>query len=161
MSELYTVIRDKKEKSGYWQFNKSLKCNGTIDKTLLTGDYTLLNYEHIFTIERKASTGELSGNLTTRRFENELKRMAVLPHSFLLLEFDLKDICNFPLNSGIPKPIWRKLRVSAGYLLKRLVEIQCTYPNIQIIFAGNRENAQKIALQIFKEMAGRYAEKIN
>lgn len=155
----YTILRDTQEKANYWNFNKSINCNGVVDKSLKTGDYTLENFEDIFSIERKASTGELSGNLTTKRFENELKRGSKLKHFYLVLEFSLADLMRFPYGSTIPKCIWKKLRVTPQYLLKRLIELQTQY-NCQVIFAGDADNAKVIAKAIFKRMAEMYPDKV-
>lgn len=151
----FLIIRDTQEKANIWNFNKSKYCDGVIDESLETGDYTLRGLENIFTIERKASTGELAGNLYTRRFENELKRGRKLKRFYLILEFSLADMLSFPYNSGIPKRIWPKLRTNASGLLKRLIELEHKY-NIHVVFAGNNDNAREIAKIIFKEMWLKY-----
>jgi len=92
----YTIIRDNQEKSNYWTFNANKYCDGTICEHLVTGDYTIRGLEDKFTIERKANTGEFSGNITKARFERELSRMDKLDHSFLILEFTLEDMYSFP-----------------------------------------------------------------
>lgn len=155
----YTVIVDNREKSGLWRFKSSEHCAGEIEGTLRTGDYTLNGLESVFSIERKASTGEFSGNITTKRFENELKRAAKMDHFYILLEFSLHDIINFPYGSSIPPSVWKKLRVTPNYLLKRIAEIETTY-GVHIVFCGNKENAQSYATVLFKRMAQLYPDKI-
>lgn len=153
----YTIIRDSREKSGYWHFNESTSCTGTVEGTLKTGDYCIEGFEDIFTIERKASTGELSGNITQKRFENELKRMDKLKHAYIICEFTLDDVLRFPYNSTIPSYVWPKLRVTSSYILKRIVEIETTY-NVHFVFAGN--NSKEVAKAIFRRMAEMYAERL-
>lgn len=155
----YTIIRDTQEKSGYWKFNKSINCNGVMDESLDTGDYCVAGMQDTFSIERKASTGELSSNLTTKRFENELKRGNKLKHFYLVLEFSLADLMRFPYGSTIPKRIWPRLRVTPQFLLKRLIELQTKY-NVQVIFAGDSDNAKVIAKAIFRRMVELYPDKV-
>lgn len=147
----YRVLRDTQEKKNYWDFEESEKCLGTVwaDKGLTTGDYTLEGMENIFTIERKYSTGEFSGNISQARFERELCRMDKLPHSFLIFEFTLDDVYAFPSRSSIPSKKWYKLKVSANYILKRLIEIETNH-KCKVIFAGNK--GAEIATTIFKRM---------
>lgn len=149
----YMAIRDVQEKSGVWSFAKSDICLGTTERALKTGDYTIEGLEDIFTIERKASTGEISGNITEKRFENELNRMDAMTHSFLICEFTLEDIFSFPFNSGIPSRFWPKLKVTSNYIVKRLVEIETDH-KVKIIFAGKR--GPEYAEAIFKRMMKLY-----
>ena len=159
-NQLPYVIRDVQEKKNVWQFNKSTSFAGTIEKSLKTGDYVLENYEKIFSIERKASTGELSGNLTTKRFENELKRGEDLRHFFIICEFSLAQILQFPYGSTIPQKFWKRLRVTPKYLLKRIIELECRY-KVKFIFANDAETAKETARAIMKEMIKLYGTEVN
>mgnify|MGYP003403613170 CR=1 FL=1 len=114
-----------------------------------TGDYSLDGYSHIFTVDRKASVSELAGNLTQKRFKNELERMAKIPHSFLLLEFSFDDILRFPYGSDIPRKRWRYLKVKAPFIISSLSTISIHY-GVQVIYAGNRDNARDILMGLFK-----------
>ncbi len=153
----FTVLRDNKEKSAYWQFNSSTSCAGTISSSLPTGDYTIQGLELVFTIERKASTGELANNLPTKRFERELQRMELFSHAYIVCEFTMKDLCNFPYNSGIPRKIWPRLRVTSTYMLKKVVELESKY-KVKFIFAG--DNGKDVAKAIFKRMLEMYKDQI-
>lgn len=53
-----------------------------------TGDYSLLGFESVIAIERKASLTELVGNLSTgrERFERELQRAAGLEYFYVIVE---------------------------------------------------------------------------
>lgn len=132
----FTVVRDTREKDafGYW-FPEDDQCDGTIEKKLDTGDYSLLGYENLICIERKRTTGELAGNVTEARFERELERMASFKYRFVVCEFSLEDVRYFPQGSGIPKDKWPKLRVTAKFLMRRIVDIQMA--NIGVVFLGS------------------------
>lgn len=152
----YTVIRDKKEKSDYWDFPETSFCKGTVWQSMKTGDYTLDGIENIFTIERKGNTGEFAQNITEPRFSRELIRMDQIPQAYLILEFTWDDIETFPHNSGIPSKFWPKLRVGSKFIRKRLIEIMSDY-NVQVILAGSR--GPEIAQEIFRRMSEVYGEK--
>lgn len=150
----YSVIRDTQEKKNYWDFPFSSLCNGTISKSLPTGDYTLVGYEDILSIERKQSTGEFATNINEARFFRELDRLEEFAHPFLILEFDYDDVLSFPANSGIPKKFWPKLKVTPNFMVKKLTEIDLNY-KVKIIFAG-QGRGQERAECIFKYMVQKY-----
>jgi hypothetical protein len=151
------ILRDVQEKANFWTFSKSKYCDGTVEKHLVTGDYTIDQMSHIFSIERKATTGELAGNVFTKQFENELKRGNKLRHFFVICTFSLKDVLNFPYDSGIPRGIWPKLKVTSQALLKKIIEFECQY-NVRFIFANDNETAKEVARSIFKRMIELYNE---
>jgi hypothetical protein len=150
----YTVLRDTREQQG-WTFAESQYCEGTVDATLATGDYTLLGYEKFLTIERKGSSGEFARNVVEKRFERELERMEACPHSFMVLEFTMDDLIGFPKNSGIPVHLWPKLRMSSFFLIKRFMEFQFQYKT-RIILAG--KHGKDIASSIFKRTVEHYVK---
>lgn len=144
----YTVIRDTREQENQgWSWNVSQYCAGTVDDKLDTGDYTLKGYEKMLTIERKGSVSEWAKNINESRVERELERMKDIPYSFVLLEFTMKDIINYPIGSDIPKRLWPKLRFKGPYMLKRTVEFMIRY-NTKIIFCGG--SGKEVASSIFK-----------
>lgn len=148
----YTVIKDTREQLG-WNFEETSNCGGTIVKGLKTGDYTICGLEDILTIERKGTTGEFAQNIIQRRFEQELKRLDNFKHPFMILEFNVADIMQFPKNSGIPPKVWNKLRISPWFILKRLIDFQLNHKT-RIILAG--EYGREVAASIFKRMAEMY-----
>jgi hypothetical protein len=156
MNKKFVIIKDTREKQS-WQFNKTQYCAGMEIDTLTTGDFTIRGLENILSLERKASTSEIATNLFEKRFYNELKRGQQLKYFFIVCEFTLEDVINFPYNSTIPNRFWKKLRMNSGLMLKKLLEIEIKY-NAKIIFAG--KHGQKVALAILKQMAELYAEKI-
>lgn len=151
----YKIIRDNREKVGYWNFISSKYCSGTIDGTLSTGDYSIEGMEEIFSIERKKTTGELAGNVLTKQFVNELKRGNKLKYFFVLCEFSMQDILQFPYNSGIPNNVWNKLKITNYLILKKIIEFETLY-NVRFLFVDNKENAKEVAKAIFKRMLELY-----
>lgn len=149
----YTIIKDSREQRG-WLFEPGDKCMGMEVGTLSTGDYSIKGLENILTIERKGSTGEFATNINEDRFFRELKRMDNFQFSFLILEFTMEDIFNFPINSGIPSKVWPKLKVSSSFLLKRFLQIVNNEWGIAVILAGNK--GEEVATAIFKQVLDIY-----
>ncbi len=134
--------REKKQGNGWFFDNMEIK-------TMKTGDYTLAGYEDSFVIERKCSTGEVAKNIVEERFVRELERMENFKWPFIILEFDMVDLTHFPENSGIPKDMWPKLRINAGFILKKICEYQIKYKT-KILFAS--KYGKQFAEQIFREI---------
>lgn len=163
----YTLIVDTREREP-WDFNMYESCRGSLLYKLDEGDYTtdeLLVLEEetgrkILRIERKATTNEIASNLGKywKRFTNELKRLEEYEHKYLILEFTLANLLEFPRNSGIPRKLWRRVRMNGGFMQKRLEKIEEDY-GVEVIFAGDTagamDTAEKIILEIhnanFKE----------
>ena len=148
----YTVIKDTREKDGYF-FKPYDRCDGMVVETMKTGDYTIKGCEDIICIERKASTAEIATNLGRKKkpFQNEMERMKDFRFSFLVCEFDMDDIINFPENSGIPKAQQSKVKVTGRYMLQSLLEFQMWYET-KILFSGNKHNAFLVTNSIFKRI---------
>lgn len=145
----YTIIRDTREKEGEgWTWRVSQNCAGTITKALKTGDYTLSGYEDVLAIERKGSIAEWAVNIHQQRFVRELARLQEIRFPFLLLEFAVDDVLQYPVGSTIPKRLWSKLRFKGPYLLKKTIEYQMQYSNIKFIYCGN--HGKDMASSIFK-----------
>lgn len=144
----FTVIKDTREQQG-WFFDPDQEtgCLGTTVQGLPTGDYSLAGYESVFTIERKASTGEFSQNVVQQRFENELKRLSVMPHPYVFLEFSAFDISVFPATSRIPKSRWKYLRITSDFLWKRFIEMSGDH-NVPLVLVG--DCGPHLAMVLFK-----------
>lgn len=151
----YTIIVDTREQYAY-EFGYHTTSREKLD----TGDYSIKGLEDIVTIERKQSVSEIANNITTPRFTNELERMRPIAHKFLLCEFNLEDIFQFPVGSDIPKRLWEKLRVSNNYILKFLIEKVMLEYEVQVIFAGDSTNGEKIASRILNKIYAKYQEKL-
>lgn len=141
------IIQDTREQYP-WDF--SFYEVDTVVRKLDTGDYSLEGEENNICIERKRSTGELSQNLGSKRatFERELERMTFIRDRYLILEFSIQDLLDFPKNSGIPKKTLPYIRMNAQYMIKLLDQYQDKY-GIEIIYANNRDNAQSLVMDIF------------
>ena len=111
----------------------------------------LANFE--VCIERKGCIEELAINLGQKKyaFLNEIERMAEFPHKFLVLEFNLSDLIDFPDNSRIPEKNKAKLKITGKYMLKCLMEFQL-YQGIHILFCGNKRNGFLTVSSIFKRI---------
>jgi len=152
----FTVIKDTREQKGYY-FGKTDrgKCNGMIEEKLDTGDYSLVGFEDKICVERKASVEEIATNLGQKKhaFIREMERMSVFPHRFIVLEFDLQDVLDFPnhKDSRIPEAKRKSTRMSSSYIMKCLAEFQTIY-GINILFCGNKHNAFLAVTSIFKRI---------
>lgn len=147
----YTVIQDtrEKERPGKWHFSVSDYCNGTIEQTMKTGDYTLLGFENDFILERKGKLSEFATNINEARFTRELERLEEFKYPFLLLEFSMGDVMQWPLNSGIPKDKIHLIRTTKHFILLKMNEILVKYKT-KIILAG--KDGQMVAASLFKRI---------
>jgi ERCC4-type nuclease len=157
----YTVIKDSREQDGYTfeRFNgRYHQCDGMVVRKLDTGDYSLEGLEDKVCIERKARVSELAINLgkDKRRFMDEIERMKVFPFKFLILEFTLEDVMDFPERSDIPEEKWNSIVITNKYMLKMLIEFQM-YDDIHVIFCGNRKNAKLVVSSILKRVNEYYS----
>ena len=152
----FTVIKDTREQEGY-HFSKYDKCEGMIERKLDTGDYSIEGLEEKICIERKASPEELATNLGQKKhaFMNEIERMKPFRHKFILLEFSLQDLVDFPEGSRIPESQKAKVKISGKYMLKMLMEFQIKH-NIHVVFCGNKYNAFLTLMSLFKRINEMY-----
>jgi hypothetical protein len=154
----FTVIRDDREKEGYgWTFSphttkdKIKVCAGTRIARLGTGDYTLKGFESLLTIERKGSMAEFAGNMGSVAFEDELKRMANIKHSYVLLEFGMHDMANWPDSSKMRPADRMKLPFAhKDAALARFNELQFRYPYVHFQFVDFW--GMEYAMSIFKRV---------
>jgi|TARA_Y100001938_G_scaffold5779_1_gene7200 glucosamine 6-phosphate synthetase-like amidotransferase/phosphosugar isomerase protein len=152
----YTVIKDTREQDGYTfeRFESRYHaCAGMVVQKLDTGDYSLVGLEDKLCIERKGRISELAINLgkDKHRFMREIERMKDFPFKFLILEFSLKDVMDFPEGSDIPQENWNSIKITNKYMLKMLIEFQM-YDDIHVIFCGNRKNAKLVVSSILKRV---------
>jgi ERCC4-type nuclease len=116
-----------------------------------TGDYTLAGRENEVCIERKASVSELAKNITEDRFWREMDRMAGFRWKFILCEFSMHSIMQYPVGSDIPKSRWKYIRVRPQFILAKIAELEVDY-SIPVILAGSREHAKSTLLAILKRL---------
>jgi ERCC4-type nuclease len=143
------IIQDTREK---YPLNFSFYNVKVERSTLKTGDYSVKNFQSSISIERKRNTGELSINFGSKwsQFSAELLRLCIFQHKIILLEFDESDLDVFPKKSSIPENKWSQIRMSAGFLKKRLYSIKDTY-DIDIIFCPSKEQAEQQAYNFLLE----------
>jgi ERCC4-type nuclease len=149
----FIIIVDTREQIP-WEFG----FHDTAKKKLDTGDYTIEGFENILAIERKKSVSEIATNLSENRFTDVLNRLSKIKHPYMVFEFSLDEVYSFPVGSDIPKRLWDKLRTSGNYIIKRLIEIQLKY-NIQIVFCGDSDNAEKFSASLMKRIYEQYHRK--
>lgn len=146
----YKVIRDTREQDGHgWVFDahnserRPPRCEGTIVDTLKTGDYSLVGYTDILTIERKFAFSELWSNYSSQKrsaFEEEMDRMSNIKHAYIIIESlltpDIMELSPPQFTKGVPgKSLIRWLmHLSAKYGVKILPAGQCSKKIAQIIF---------------------------
>lgn len=151
----FDIIVDTREQQP-WKFG----FHATSRRKLDTGDYAIDGMEDILCIERKQSVSEIANNITEKRFPAFLERMAAFPHKFILCEFTLEDVYNFPRGSDIPERLWGKLRVSNNYILKCLIQMSMNH-DIHILYCGDSNGAEKMAVQIMGRIYKKYEDNNN
>ena len=149
----YVILKDTREKNG-WSFNTFDKCLAVARWGLKTGDYTARGLEKDLVIERKASTGELAMNLGKKRkaFEAEIERMSDFRWKYILCEFSIDDLMNFPENSGIPKKQLQYVRMNGKFMWKKLCEYQEQH-GVEVVFCDSKLDAEeraKLILEVLK-----------
>ncbi len=160
----YTVIRDTREQLGHgWTFNKhnadhkSPRCEGTITETLKTGDYSLVGYTDILTIERKADFAELWGNYgknSRPAFEAEMDRMSKIKYSYVIIESlftpDIMELSPPQFVKGVP----------GKALIKWLMQLSVKY-GVHIMPCGScgRKVSQMIFEEVIRTEKSRWTEK--
>ena len=149
------ILIDSREQKP-WKF-RDYKCHRC---TLETGDYAMADepnskytdeaLNHLLCIDRKGSVSELFQNVTQVRFKKEIERMKRFKHAYLIFEFTLEDVMRYPVGSVIPRRRWRYLRVRPPFVLSFLSQLMLE--GIHVIFAGNPQHAQQIALNVMKKV---------
>ena len=140
------IIVDTREQQP-WSFDFNEIAVAKLD----TGDYSVAGLEEILCIERKKSVSEIANNIVEKRYKDWTKRMSKYKYKFLMLEFDLDDVYRYPRIPDVPKKLWEKIKVSPKFIIKCLIELQVYY-NMQVVFCGDHENAERLALSIMKKV---------
>ena len=145
------IIVDSREKTP-WTFSDHNIIDLIIVQKLDTGDYAIQGLEDLLCIERKKSVTELAHNVIEKRFEREVERMMEYTHRFLLLEFDVEEVKNYPYGSDIPRHIQKKIKITGNFILSYLSNLQINN-NIHVVFCSNEDGAQTIAVNLIKKVA--------
>jgi hypothetical protein len=144
--DTFTIIIDTREQKP-WVFENYTTANLKLD----TGDYSIQGLENIVAIERKRNVAEIAHNITENRFEDVIERLSKIKYPFILLEFNLQSVLQYPIGSTIPKRLWNKIRITPNFIIKHLLDLQIEH-NINIMFCGDSDNAKQIALSILKRI---------
>jgi len=143
------ILRDTREQNG---FDFTFYDVEVEDIKLDQGDYTTELLINDITVERKASTTEVSSNLLRKsskdRFLRECDRIKNLKRGYLVLEFSESDVFGFPWNTKLNGLQKKKMRVTGRALYKMICEIEEQYPNIEIMYCNSREEAEKFTYDI-------------
>lgn len=142
----FTIIVDTREQQP-WEFREFATSKAKLD----TGDYSIEGMENVIAIERKKSVSEFANNITESRFTDVIMRMSNIKYSYLLLEFNLQDVLIYPVGSNVPRKMWSKIRISPGFILKNLLDLELKH-NISVQFCGDADNAEKLAETILKKV---------
>lgn len=152
------LIRDTREKTAHgWDWPEDNTFAGTKIATLKYGDYSIEGLEHLIFIERKKSTAEFAANCCEDRFERLLEKGAQLKYKFCILEFDFEDILTFPINSGMPRWQWNKVKISPAFLVSTLSKMSIDF-GIHVMYGGNAERAERLCYSILKRI---YKNEVN
>lgn len=155
------VLRDVREvgKPKAWDFPSSSFCAGVSDVTLMTGDYTIRGFEEYVSIERKGDVNDFVNSMATKRFKEELSRMSDVAHAFVVLEFPMEDLENWPMSSGKNPWIQKKLPFQTrGAATSAYLELKLGYPYVDFTFAGSC--GRKLAGSIFRRVVEAYAKEV-
>lgn len=145
------VLIDTREQNS-WPLSFKCEAGG-----LKTGDYAIKNLETFLCVERKATIDELCGNLVKDydRFIREMERMLEHAKRYVICEFPLADVMNFPhsrkykkVNSG---------SITGKFLLKRIMEIELNY-NVHFVFCEGRADAIKYFESLVKRVSEKYGK---
>ena len=147
----FDVIIDTREQENIWSFANYDEVKNTHVKKLDTGDYTIVGLEDRLCIERKHTVGELAKNITEKRFERELERMSEFPHAFLILEFGLNEVDNYPNVSCIPHRVRKKIKIRGPYIMKKIAEASINH-GISVIPCGHPKYAEDMVVSLMKRV---------
>lgn len=144
--EDFTIIVDTREQKP-WSFEEYAVAHHKLD----TGDYSVKGLENILCIERKRNVAEIANNITESRFDDVINRIKTFKYPFVLLEFDLNNVFEYPIGSTIPKKLWSKIRITPQFIVRHLIDLQIEH-GIHVLFCGNSSNAERIALSIMRRI---------
>lgn len=146
---MFKVIQDTRERQP-WDFTWHPDCESQEIDTVKTGDYTLVGYEDKICIERKRSVGEIAINLGSKSgpFIKEFERMKGFRRAVIICEFTVDNILEFPVNSGIPKKAWSKLRINGRYIMKKM-NMLCEENGVETYYCEDTMSAINKAAEIF------------
>jgi len=147
----FNVLRDTREQKNFWIFANYDVVENVIDQKLDTGDYTIEGMENNLCIKRKHSINELAKNIIEDRFERELERMSKFYYSYLILEFGLDDVYNYPNVDCVPYRVRKKVKLRGPFIFKKLAEMSVKY-RVSIIPCGHPKYAEEMVVSLMKRI---------
>lgn len=151
MGYKFTVVRDSREQNGHGYIFSDIPGCETVTAKLECGDYSIQGKEDVVCIERKKTVSELATNIHQDRFYRELERMQTYKWRYILCEFSLYDLINFPKGANLPPEVLKKLKVTGPYILRKVTEIMIKY-HINFLYCGNKFDAQAMCYSILKRV---------
>lgn len=147
--ELPTIVIDTRERDPF-NYKRGKSVAGVVVEKLDHGDYSIKGYEHLISIERKASVDELSGNLgkNRARFMREMERMQSARRGYIVVEDHW---------SSIFKRGYSRMHPNA--LFESIMALSVKY-GVSVIFAGTRKQAHKITRSLLLK-AFKYREELD
>lgn len=144
------IIRDTLEKKNFWNYPEDGFCKGTVSRSLDTGDYTLDGFEHLLCIERKGCISEFATNIFEERFDREIARMTTFKYKYIILEFDMLEIINYPKSLKVPPYIKNKIRVKGAQIFDKIQSYN--EMGVHVILAGayGADVAYRIMKRVYK-----------
>lgn len=148
----FDIIVDTREKIP-WDLKRNCKYIKNVTTSKLdVGDYAIVGLENILCIERKRTATEFAGDVGDKRFKEKLSRMKLFPYRFLIFEFNVQDVVDYPKGSNIPKEKLDDLRITSQYIMRYISEIEVLY-NVPVLFCGTENNARYVATNIMRRIA--------
>lgn len=148
---VFNIIRDTREQKDFWTFANYREVDSVIDRKLDTGDYTVEGFENNLCIERKHSVAEIAKNIIEDRFERELERMKEFYYPYMILEFGLDDVYNYPNVSCVPKSVRKRVKIRGPFIFKKLAEMSVKY-QVSLIPCGHPKYAEEMAISLMKRV---------
>ena len=75
--------------------------------------------------------------------------MVEYKYRYVILEFNMRDIMDYPHGSGIPYSKRKYIKIKGPFILKRTLELGMKY-NVHILFCG--AYGKEVASSIFKRV---------
>lgn len=156
MQEKFTIICDTREQNPFFTFGELVE-----HRKLDAGDYSILGLEDKIRVERKASIGEIYGNLATKvakdRFYREMEKLAMIEHKCIMVECPEFYLETFPLNSGIPKSRHKFIKIGSKYLKKMIHEVEETF-GVPFLYHADRPTAEKACFSFLLNFYNAYVK---
>ncbi len=147
--EKFNVIIDTREQQPLTFWSSAIEL--AIVSKLDTGDYSIQGMEDILCIERKGSLVEFYNNVSDKRFWREMERMEKFKYKFLVLEFSVSDVDNFPDSVDVPQAVKDGFRLSKKFLMRAISDIQIKY-GIHVVFAETRGLSSYLITNIMRRV---------